>query len=523
MKAMRKPLTVLILAAAAGAGYAGFDLVENAQFARAEQRVEATREQLSSVNDQAAVFKSVNKVLEPSVVSIEVTKTVRNAGPINIPEQLRPFIDPDGDGSPDIEGFGDRGPQIQHGTGSGVIIETDGDTAYIVTNNHVAGEASEMTITLADGRTITNGKLLGADPKTDLAVIKVTIERVIPAKWGDSSTLGKGDWVLAFGSPLGYVGSMTHGIVSALDRQSNPNGGEGVLGRGGYENFIQVDCPINPGNSGGPLVNVSAEVVGINTAIASRTGGFQGIGFAIPSNQAKAIYEQLKSNGKVTRGWLGVGIADVGRTRKQAEAAGYKGENGVYVSETFRDTPAYGKLQPDDVITSIDGKKVRTSQELRNQIAVTAPGTELKLGVVRNGKDVEVPIKVGSQPDDASMARLGRPGADRDDARPGAPGAVGLRLVDPTDEQRERFGLDESKEGALVTAVSPRSPAALVGLRPGDLITRINATSVKSADEAQDALAAADKSKDLRLLVTNRDGSRLVFIPAELFERQGNR
>jgi len=518
MKPFRKPMTVLALAAAcAGAGFAGFDLFQNNQFAHAEQRVEATREQLSSVNDLASVFKSVNKVMEPSVVSIEVTKTVRGGDAAAIPEQLRPFMDPDGDGAPNIEGFG-GGPQVQRGTGSGFIIETDGDTAYIVTNNHVAGGAQELSITLADGRVITNGKVLGTDPKTDLAVIKVSVDRVIPAKWGDSGTLSKGDWVLAFGSPLEYVGSMTHGIVSALDRQSNPRGGTGVLGAGGYESFIQVDCPINPGNSGGPLVNVNGEVIGINTAIASRTGGFQGIGFAIPANQAKPIYEQLKNDGKVTRGWLGVGIGDVARAKEEAKQAGFKGDSGVYVSQTFRDTPAYGKLEPADVITSINGKPVRTSQELRNQIAVTKPGTELKLGVVRAGKETEVMIKVGSQPDNLEMARGGRQG-EPGEARNSMPGAIGVRVSEPTDELRTRYGLEDAGDGAIVTAVIPRSPAALVGLRPGDLITRINATAVNTAADAQDALAAADKTKDLRLLVSDRDGSRLVFLPAELLSR----
>src|SRR5205814_1633677 len=183
-------------------------------------------------------------------------------------------------------------------------------------NNHVAGGASEMTVTLSDGREIKGAKLLGADPKSDLAVVQIKADHLISAKWGDSDTLAKGDWILAFGAPFGYVGSMTHGIVSALNRSN-----VGILDRqNGYENFIQVDAPINPGNSGGPLVNLKGEVVGINTAIASRSGGFQGIGFAIPSNQAKPIYGILRDKGKVTRGWLGISISDVSKSHELAKS-----------------------------------------------------------------------------------------------------------------------------------------------------------------------------------------------------------
>jgi len=177
-----------------------------------------------------------------------------------------------------------------------------------------------MTVTLSDGRAIKKAKLVGADPKSDLAVVKIEADRVIAAKWGNSDELQKGDWILAFGSPFGYIGSMTHGIVSALNRDV------GILrSTMGYENFIQVDAPINPGNSGGPLVNTRGEVVGINTAIASRSGGFQGIGFAIPSNQAKFVYTALKNNGKVVRGWLGVKISDVSQEPEKARTFGYQG------------------------------------------------------------------------------------------------------------------------------------------------------------------------------------------------------
>src|SRR6185312_14349852 len=239
-----------------------------------------------------------------------------------------------GDGGGDDENSGPGGGSYEQvGTGSGVIMEVNGRTGYILTNNHVAGGATEMSVTLADGRKLDDAKLVGADPKTDLAVVQISAEDLKGAKWGDSSNLQQGDWIMAFGSPFGYVGSMTHGIVSALNRSQ-----VGILGQQGYEDFIQVDAPINPGNSGGPLVNLHGEVVGVNTAIASRSGGFQGIGFAIPSNEAKFVYEALKSHGKVVRGWLGVSIADVARNEKEAQSFGYKGTAGVLVEQSFPNT-----------------------------------------------------------------------------------------------------------------------------------------------------------------------------------------
>src|SRR5690349_12718489 len=243
-------------------------LVKDVQFARAEQKVENTREQLAQVEDLATVFRNVGKVVEPSVVNITVTKSARANARLPFDEDLlrRFFPDRDGDGEPDMP---EELDQPQQGTGSGVIMEVNGSSAFIMTNNHVAGGATEMKVTLADGRVISDAKVVGTDPKTDLAVVSIKADRLIGAKWGNSDELQKGDWIMAFGSPFGYIGSMTHGIVSALNRTNI-----GILGTMGYENFIQVDAPINPGNSGGPLVNVHGEVVGINTAIASVTGSF---------------------------------------------------------------------------------------------------------------------------------------------------------------------------------------------------------------------------------------------------------
>jgi serine protease Do len=529
MKPLRSTMAAVAVAGVAvGTGFFGFNFVQNAQFARAADEVQATREQLRKADDLSSVFRYVGKAVEPSVVNINVTKKANNAqrGPgrmRNLPfdrDQLRRFFpDRDGDGQPDVPDFdGDEAPFEQHGTGSGVIMEASNGVGWIVTNNHVAGDASQFEITLSDGRKITKASLVGADKKTDLAVIKIEADRLIPAKWGDSGELQKGDWVMAFGSPFGYVGSMTHGIVSALNRTN-----VGII-RQGYENFIQVDAPINPGNSGGPLVNTRGEVVGINTAIASRTGAFSGIGFAIPSNQAKFIYNSLKNNGKVARGWLGVSISDVSADVPLAQSFGFQGTTGVLVGQIMPDTPATGKLRAGDIITTYEGRPVKTVQELREEVARTAPNTDVKLGVFREGKDQTVTLRLGEQPDDLlASANSGGKGNTRGNT--GMPeadaGKLGLRLASPGDESLKQYDLGDVKEGAVITAVERNSAAAKANLSVGDVITKVNAKDVKNAQEALEAMKNADLKKGVRLYVTTRDPgsgqtmSRFVFVREE--------
>jgi serine protease Do len=529
MKGFRSTAAALAVAGTAvGTGFFGFNFVQNTQWARAEQQVQATREQLTKADDLASVFRYVGKVVEPSVVNISVTKKAGpaargNRGGREIPDQLRRFFpDRDGDGEPDVPDLDEDGggmmPFQQQGTGSGVIMEAKDGVGFIVTNNHVAGDASSFEITLADGRKITKATLVGGDKKTDLAVIRIEADRLIPAKWGDSNELQKGDWIMAFGSPFGYVGSMTHGIVSALNRNN-----VGILGRQGYENFIQVDAPINPGNSGGPLVNTRGEVVGINTAIASRTGSFAGIGFAIPSNQVKFVYESLKGSGKVARGWLGVGIIDVSVERKVAKSLGYTGTTGVLVQQIMPNTPSTGKLEEGDIILSIDGKPVQTVQQLRNEVAATKPNTDVKLRVFRERKEQDVTLKLGEQPE---VLVAGLPGAggggDRAPAKPEAPeaGKLGLRLANPGDPTTSELNLTDIKAGAVVVGVERNSQAAKAGLIRGDVITKIGRQDVKNAAEAQDALNKADGKDGVRLYVTRRDTdggivSRFVVVGGE--------
>src|SRR5688500_14048793 len=529
MNRFQKLTSAFVLSGVAVGGWMlGSGVVADVQFARAQAQVQTSREELKTAADLSSAFREVGKVVEPSVVRIDVSKTVKSAISRSLPfgdDELfkRMFPDRDGDGEPDLpEGWGDREFDTR-GTGSGVIVEVDGSNAYLITNNHVAGDAQEMIITLADGRQIKNGKVVGTDAKTDLAVVKIEADRLIPAKWGDSEQVQKGDWIVAFGSPFGYVGSMTHGIVSALNRQTSANGGNGILGRMGYENFIQVDAPINPGNSGGPLVNLKGEVVGINTAIASRSGGFQGIGFAIPSNQAKPVYDQLKTGKKVVRGWLGVAIASVNDPSvvRLAEDFGYTKNEGVFVQQIMPNTPATDKLRKGDIITGINGKNVKDVQELRNHIAEVAPNTEVTLSVFREGKIQDVKLKVGEQPDEMTLAsgetrggRGGRGGADAKDES-GVSGKLGIGLGDFSEELAQKFGVEASQQGAVVVEVEPKSPAYREGIRPGDVITEVGKTPVKNAKEARDALAKADLNKGVRLYVVSRDGSRFVFVSAD--------
>ncbi len=521
----RKSLAVVLVGGGTAGGLLiGSNLLRDAQFANAAQKVEATREQLNTVNDLSTVFRDVGKVVEPSVVNINVRKVVKGAHrslpfnddllkrffkdrvPDNNNEEAKPNTPNNDAPAPEQEQPDDSMEQV--GTGSGVILEVEGNTGYILTNNHVAGGASEMVVTLADGRQIDSAKLVGADAKSDLAVVKIEADHLIPAKWGDSSTLSKGDWILAFGSPFGYIGSMTHGIVSALDRSQ-----VGILGNQGYEDFIQVDAPINPGNSGGPLVNIHGEVVGINTAIASRSGGFQGIGFAIPSNEAHFVYGQLKGHGKVTRGWLGVSIADVARDPKTAASFGYQGRTGVLVEQTIAGTPSSGKLQPGDIITAMNGKPVDTVLQLRGAVASTMPNTDVKLKVWRDGKDQDVTIHLGEQPEDL-MASMGGKNKGPEAPKAVAPGtfeALGMTLTTPDDQLVQRYGLND-RAGALVTKVQPRSAAEKKGIQPGDLITKVGGQKVSNAREASDAIAKQDPKSVIRFYITNGEGSRFVTV-----------
>ena len=519
----RAVTTVVTGMLAVGGGYLAVGLVKDVQFAHARDDVESARAQLLNVGDFAGAYKTVGKSMEPSVVNIQVTKTVKAEGTTlrrgQVPNDLlKKFFDQDGDGKPDVTVPDQQEDSEQIGTGSGVIIEVDGGTGYIVTNNHVAGGATEMIVTLADGRVIKKAKVMGTDPKSDLAVVKIEAPRLIAAQWGNSEELSKGDIIFAFGSPFGYVGSMTHGIVSALNRTSNPQGGSGLLGPFGEENFIQVDAPINPGNSGGPLVNMKGQVVGINTAIISQTGSFNGIGFAIPSNEAKGIYKSLKEGNKVVRGYLGVQIGDVGKQPELAESFGYKGDTGVVVEDVTESSPSRGKLQRGDIITAINGRKTDTVQVLRAIVMSTPPNSEVTLNVFRDEKDQEVKLKVGEQPE-AIATRGGRSSTrDGDEAQVApdneAAGKLGITVKNVRQQDLKALGIDDMDRGVIITNIESKSPAAKAGLRPGDVVVEVARTPIANISDLEKALAKAPSDRGIRFYITSREGSRFVLVPS---------
>jgi serine protease Do len=429
-------------------------------------------------------FVDVAKAVRPSVVSITSTSTV---------EMSSPF-----EGSPFEFFFRDMpkpgGKHKRQGMGSGVIVDPRG---YILTNNHVVGEADELKVVLQDERELT-AEIVGTDPKTDIAVIKVKLEGkdaqkgLKAASLGNSDSLEVGEWVMAVGSPFGLAQTVSAGIVSAV--------GRGRVGITDYEDFIQTDAAINPGNSGGPLVNLEGRVIGINTAIASRSGGNQGVGFAIPINMAKAVMNQLIDHGEVVRGYLGVFIADV--SRELGKSFGYEGEGGVLVQDVSAGSPGEkAGLKPGDIILERDGKAVSDVSTFRNGIAQSKPGSSVKLTIFREGKKLSVTAKLETLPSDG-VAKKGKDGA--------APSGRGLALSDVTPELKARFQLGDAR-GAVVVRVQEGSAAADAGLQPGDLLVAVGTSTVGNAADASRLIGQAKPNAPLRLRVL-REGRGLFLI-----------
>jgi serine protease Do len=449
---------------------------------------------------ESASYSPVIKQVAPSVVSVNVTERAKNVEAPELPPffndpQFRQFF-----GAP--YGFGEgqgrgsrplqRRPE-QQGVGSGVIVSADG---YILTNNHVVTGADVIKISLNDGRELT-AKVVGSDPKSDLAVVKIEAKDLPFVTFTDSDKIEVGDKVLAIGNPFGIGQTVTSGMVSAL--------GRATMGLE-YEDFIQTDAAINPGNSGGALIDVKGRLVGINTAIYSRSGGFQGIGFAIPANLARSVMEQLVANGKVVRGYLGVTMqAEI--TDELAEQFSLKNKDGVIVSEVAQAGPAAkAGLEPGDVITQFNGKAVKDGRALKFGVANIAPGTKVAVEVLRNGKTETLELKVGEQPKDMALAARGGNGSSKSE---GTLNGVGVADLEPA--ARREFGISSRVHGALVTEVDPTSAAAAAGLQAGDVIQEINREPVRSAEDAV-RLTENNESKKTLLRVWNRQGTRFVVV-----------
>ncbi|HTS19656.1 MAG TPA: DegQ family serine endoprotease [Verrucomicrobiae bacterium] len=451
-------------------------------------------------------FSEIADRVGPSVVTVYSGKSVRFQRP--------DFSFPFGDGSPFQWFFGnpDEPPQqprsprereyrfFQEGTGSGIIVDKQG---RILTNYHVVKDVDEIKIALSDKR-IFDGEVVGTDPRTDLAVIKIKGDvphDLTVAVLGDSDKARVGDWVVAIGAPFGYVQTVTHGIISAKGRDGIGQGDD-------YEDFIQTDAPINPGNSGGPLVNLQGEVVGINAAIRSTIGQFSGVGFAIPINMAREILPTLLQGGKVTRGFLGLLIQDV--DEDSVQTFHLPDSQGALVKQVNGGTPAaQAGIQPGDVVISYRGKKIEDANHLRNLVASTAPGTKVDLVVLRDGHERSLSATIGQLKTDAGSEPNARQ-EGQESANPSA-SLLGLTVEPLTPRNAKQYNLDENDKGVVVTEVDQDSPAARTDLHPGDLITAIERTPVSSVAEFRDAMANATNKRRI-LLNIKRQGNRHFVI-----------
>lgn len=424
-------------------------------------------------------FKWVAQTVSPSVVSINTVRRGYVRPSAGLPREFEEMFG-------DELGLRPRSFE-QRGSGSGVIVSQDG---MVLTNNHVVGDATEVQVRLYDGREL-EAKVVGADPKTDVAVIKIDAKGLRPAALGDSDQVDVGEWVLAIGSPFRLNHSVTAGIISARGR-----GGMNVTD---YEDFFQTDAAINPGNSGGPLVNLRGEVIGINTAIKSETGSFAGIGFAIPSNLAHMVMDQLVDNGKVRRGRLGAQIQNL--TGELAQSYRYGSTDGALIADVIEGGPAAkAGLKPHDIVSKLNGRRVRSSAQLRNRIAATPPGTKVSLELFRDGKRMS-----------ASVTLDALENVDERGFRETPVEQLGLKVVPLTPGLAQRLRISRPY-GVIVSSFIENSPIRSLGLRPGDMIVSVDDKDIRTPQELVDAMKSADLKRGIRLQV-QRDGvSRILLL-----------
>lgn len=436
-------------------------------------------------------FSQVVKEVSPSVVNVRISKAVkmRHPAPGESPFDFfggspfgRFFEWPEG------EDF------LQQGSGSGVIVSKDG---YILTNNHVIEGADEITVVNGSGERY-KAKVVGTDPRTDLAVIKVDGKNFPEAKLGDSDKVEVGEWVLAVGNPFELQNTVTAGIISARGRSN--------VGLADYEDFIQTDAAINPGNSGGPLVNLDGEVVGINTAIATRTGGNMGIGFAIPINMAKQVLDQLIKTGKVTRGWLGVYIQPV--TPELKDQFKLKNTDGALVADVTEGGPAQkAGMKRGDVVVEYRGTKIEDTNHLRNLVAATGVGAVADVKVIRDGREVTLKVKIGELPEEEAVIGRGfGEGPEKD---------VGFKVSNLTPAIRKQLELPENQGGVVVRDIKQASDAYQKGLREGDVIVEINRVSISDLGDFNRVMSRVSPGQEVLLLVVTEGHTRYVTFEME--------
>jgi serine protease Do len=431
-------------------------------------------------------YAPVLKNVLPSVVNISSSKVVKARQEMG-EQMMDPFFRQffgNGDGQFDIPK--DR---RERSLGSGVIVSPEG---YILTNNHVVDGATEVKVTLSDKHEY-EAKIIGTDPKTDIAVLKIDASNLKPVTLGDSSKVEVGDTALAIGDPFGVGQTVTRGIISAT--------GRGNLGIEDYEDFIQTDAPINPGNSGGALIDDRGELVGINTAILTHGEGSEGIGFAVPVNLAREVMDQILKNGKVVRAYMGILPQDM--TPDMAKAFGQKEARGVVVGDVTPNSPAQESgVHRGDILLDVNGKPVASANELRNTISMMEPGTSIKLKVLRDGSEHEISVKLGEMPTETAAVQPGNGDSSK--------ALEGIEVANLTPGVADKLGLPSSSTGVVVTSVDPSSKIADSGLRKGDVIQEVNHESVKNVSEFQSALKKGGSDP---LLLVNRQG-RTLFIAA---------
>ena len=496
-----KPLHAALLSIAflgGAAGVAGWEHVSPPLAAAQAQAPAANPLLVPGLPDFSPLVDAVG----PSVVNIRTMEKVTRQGvefqgfPGMDPDMLEffrrfglpvPSMPPQQRPGPQGNEGGDDGESQPSGVGSGFILSSDG---YIMTNAHVVEGASEVMVTLADKREF-KAKIVGADKRTDVAVVKIDAKGLPAIKIGDVNRLKVGEWVMAIGSPFGLENTVTAGIVSAKQRDT-----------GDYLPFIQTDVAINPGNSGGPLINMRGEVVGINSQIYSRSGGFMGISFAIPMDEAIRVSDQLRATGKVSRGRIGVQIGPV--DKEVAESIGLGSATGVLVSAVEPDSPAAkAGLQAGDVIVQFNGTKIDKVSDLPRLVGNTKPGSKASLTIFRRGKQQQLAITVADVPtDESQLAQASEESSATANAK-----TLGLRVTDLTAAQKKALGV---RGGVQVAEAS--GPAARAGMRPGDVVLAIANTEVASVKDFEAALAKADQSKPVNVLVRRDEWAQYLLI-----------
>lgn len=441
------------------------------------------------IMETSRAFSEIVSAVSPAVVNISTTKVFRRDTEPLLEEPFFDFFRP-------FHDFRMPKKWKEQNLGSGVIVSSDG---YIITNNHVVEKSDEIKVTLLDKRTF-RGKIVGVDPKTDIAIVKIDASNLPTVPWGDSEKLQVGEFVLAIGNPYGLSHTVTMGIISAVGRAN--------VGIADYEDFIQTDAAINPGNSGGPLVNIKGELIGINTAIFSRTGGYQGIGFAVPSNMVRPLMGQLIQKGKIVRGWLGVTIQEM--TPELSQKFGLEKSNGALVSDVAKGSPAEKSgIMRGDIIVAFNGKEVRDVASLRNMVSQSKVGSDVSIKILRSRKEYNLRLAIGELPREIAEIVPSQP--DKSEEM----GALtGLSVMDLTKEIAKQLGLSKDEKGVVVVRVEPASPADEAGIKKGDIIKEVDRKQIGNLKDFNKIVSTTKKSETVLLFVARGDKKFYVTLKA---------